>query len=761
MNSVCRFLPVIALFAFHGNSISRAQTFVDIQPPVGRSDMTAPGMYAWNLTKNRVQQLDLGQITLSLRLHGANASMTPGLWKPGYDHPARMISDGVVVVGDRKDTRLDLVLSGLPPGRHSLRSYHNAYAEHVPNQVAVSIHGEICDQTSHSFRERVNDRSATLWCEFDVERDEDVVLTFSVPTEASEDRCHFVLNGLALDACDLEQSARIPTPSHLERHAPELPRLNWDGEENASYSLYFGTDRDEVANANESSSCFNCRLSNSTIAMRELLANAKNIHSLQLTKSTYEELESLNPFVTYYWRVDRSRKAFETDSLASKGDVWSFQVRRRAFPGAEGYGRFAAGGRLGRVIEVTNLNDSGAGSLRDAVESEGPRTVIFRIGGTIQLRSKLVIRNPYLTVAGETAPGGGVCVRGWTFGALGTHDVILRHIRIRVGDESGETMDGTGFASCDHMIMDHCSISWTIDEGVSSRGAKNITFQRCIVSEALHDANHRKYEAGKGHSFAASISGDIGSFHHNLIAHCAGRNWSLAGGFDNSTRFAGRLDIRNNVVFNWVHRTTDGGVKQLNFVNNFYLPGPATRVHHLLKPDTGSLEDPQQYFVEGNEMEGYPEYASDNWNPRSVLVDPGSMDRIQLRIPFCESYVKTHSARDAYNSVLSDVGANLPELDSVDRRILEEVTTRKHHFKGSRTTLPGIIDSQRDVGGWPHLESGTAAIDSDRDGMPDVWELEHALDPKSPHDANQYDEDYITNLERYLFSKAERRSTHP
>ncbi|MBU6175136.1 MAG: hypothetical protein KGQ60_15105, partial [Planctomycetes bacterium] len=423
MNSLCRSLLVVVSFACYWSSFTRAQTFVDIQPPAGRSDMTAPGMHAWNLQTTGEQKLNLGNRTLSLRLHGADASMTAGLWKPGYDHPARMISDGVMIVGDPKETRLDLVLSGLSQGRHSVRSYHNAYSERVTQEVAVSIDGKICDQTSHSFRERIHDRSATLWCEFEVKSDEDVVLTFSASAEASEDRCHFVLNGLAIDACDLEQSTKIPSPNHLERHAPELPRLNWEGEENASCALYFGTDRDEVANANESSSCFNCRLSHPGISTRELLENAKNIRSLQLSQSTSKELKSLNPFVTYYWRVDQSKKGLETDSLASKGDVWSFQVRRRAFPTAEGYGRFAAGGRLGRVIEVTNLNDSGEGSLRAAVEAEGPRTVIFRVGGTIQLRSKLVIRNPYLTVAGETAPGGGVCVRGWTFGALGTHDV--------------------------------------------------------------------------------------------------------------------------------------------------------------------------------------------------------------------------------------------------------------------------------------------------------------------------------------------------
>src|SRR5580765_8356445 len=266
-----------------------------------------------------------------------------------------------------------------------------------------------------------------------------------------------------------------------------------------------------------------------------------------------------------------------------------------AFPGAEGYGRFAKGGRGGKVYEVTTLEDYLSdkdpaksepvihGSLREAVEADGPRTIVFRVGGTIQLKDKLVIHNPYCTVAGQTAPGDGICIRGATFGFYGTHDGIIRYVRVRVGDESGKTYDGMGFASSDNCIIDHCSISWTIDEAVSSRGAKNITFQRNIIAEPLNMSVHSHYVGtGKGHSFAGSISGDIGSFHHNLLANAAGRNWSLAGGLTKGGKFAGYLDLRNNVVWNWDNRTNDGGVRRLNLVGNYYIPGPATHVFHLL-----------------------------------------------------------------------------------------------------------------------------------------------------------------------------------
>jgi hypothetical protein len=213
------------------------------------------------------------------------------------------------------------------------------------------------------------------------------------------------------------------------------------------------------------------------------------------------------------------------------GEVWRVRVWHLAFPEAEGYGRFAIGGRGGKEYEVTSLNDAGPGSLREAVEASGPRTVVFRVGGLIALKSKLVVRNPYLTVAGQTAPGDGICVTNYTFGCLETHDVVIRHVRIRLGGESGATQDGCGARGCEHVIFDHCSICWSIDEGFSSREGRNLTVQRCLISEALRLAGHAKYVGtGKGHSFAGSISGNVGSFHPNLLAHCTGRNWSLAGG---------------------------------------------------------------------------------------------------------------------------------------------------------------------------------------------------------------------------------------
>jgi hypothetical protein len=436
-------------------------------------------------------------------------------------------------------------------------------------------------------------------------------------------------------------------------------------------------------------------------------------------------------------------------SGVTRGEVWSFRQRHLAFPEAEGYGRFAIGGRGGKVFEVTNLSDAGPGSLRDAVEASGPRVVVFRVGGVIQLKSKLHIRNPYLTVAGQTAPGDGICVAGYTFGCLSAHDVILRHVRIRIGDGSGTTQDGCGARSSNHCIFDHCSISWSIDEGFSSREGENLTFQRCIISEALHIANHKKYEPGKGHSFAGSISGNIGSFHHNLLANCTGRNWSLAGGLDRTGKMlAGRLDIRNNVVYNWRDRTTDGGVLELNFVNNYYLPGPATRVFTLLKPDPGDPDRGMRAFMTGNMIVDQPQFDADNW--RAYVGPVAGMEKLKTDSPLFESHVNTHTAQAAFASVLADVGATRPRSDPIDLRILSEVRKREHTFSGSKGKLPGIIDSPQDVGGLPEYRTATPPADSDHDGLPDAWEQAHRLNPQDPRDGPAFRDDGYTHLEFYL-----------
>lgn len=726
---------VWALLTLGCQALASAQTplRVDFNPNDDRRDVLSRHAENWRVVPAESISKTLGTVSVTLRKIGdAGSRLTWGWWKGGLDWGATLASDGVTVENGESGGSIEMTIRGLAPGKHSIVTWHNAWDTAGQSPFDVAVNGVIQSRGNRpSFRVTHDDDAATHFVEVVARSDEDVVLRFAPADSDSPDaRRNIAINGFAIDIPDPTRQARKPEPADDDEHVVEQPVLKWTASKHAAkQQVYFGTNRESVEAATTQSPEFRGERSEYPAAV-------------------------LDPFATYFWRVDSVDRA--DPRVVTKGNVWRFKVRRLAFPGAEGYGRFAAGGRGGRVLEVTNLNDSGPGSLRAAVDAEGPRTVVFRIGGTIKLESKLVVRNPYLTVAGQTAPGDGICIRGYTFGCLGTHDVVLRHLRIRVGDEAKLTMDGTGFASTDHSIMDHCSISWSIDEAVSSRGAANITVQRCLVAEALNIAGHQKYEAGKGHSFAGSISGNVGSFHHNLLAHCAGRNWSLAGGLTRGGQFAGRLDIRNNVVFNWQHRTTDGGAKGVNFVNNFYLPGPATRVFHLVKPDVGSPVDPQQYFISGNVMQGRSQYDDDNWANGGVIVDAGLVDRIKLAEPFCESHVTTTSATDAFQSVLADVGANRPTLDALDRRILKEVRESQTTFQGSRSRLPGIIDSQADVGGWPELRSAAPPTDSDRDGIPDLWETTHGLNPQDPADSSRdVNHDGNTELENYLDSLVE------
>jgi hypothetical protein len=533
---------------------------------------------------------------------------------------------------------------------------------------------------------------------------------------------------IGADLSDPKGRAIKPTPAHLDEHAAENPVLQWTGAKSATgHDVYFGTTREAVEKATTDSPEFKGAQKDATFATKDL-----------------------NSFDTYFWRVDE-----KSGDKTTRGDVWSFRIGHLAFPGAEGYGRLARGGRGGRVIEVTNLSDSGPGSLREAVEAEGPRTVVFRVGGTINLKDRLVIKNPYITVAGQTAPGDGIAVRGATFGCSGVHDVIIRYVRIRIGDEGGKTFDGSGMGGgTDHAIMDHCSIAWSIDEGFSSRMGRNITLQRTIIAEPMNQSVHNHYVGtGKGHGFAGSISGEIGSFHHNLLANCAGRNWSLAGGLTGGGKFAGYLDIRNNVVYNWHHRTNDGGVRKLNLVGNYYIPGPASKVFHLLKAimEMKLPDDVQQYYVADNRMEGRPQYDADNWKNGGVIGEYQQFPDMVLTKPFCPSYITEQSAKDAYESVMADVGANYPKLDAIDARTIKDVLRRGFSYKGSKTGLPGIPDSVKDVGGYKDLKAGEAPADRDHDGMPDAYEQANHLNPDDATDGNKDAVgDGYTNLERYL-----------
>ncbi len=413
------------------------------------------------------------------------------------------------------------------------------------------------------------------------------------------------------------------------------------------------------------------------------------------------------------------------------------EARQPAFPGAEGYGRFALGGRGGKILFVTNLNDKGPGSLRAAIEAQVPRIVVFRISGTIELQSALRIVHPRITIAGQTAPGDGICLRKYPL-IISADDAVVRFIRARLGDEAGRKVDGIDVSDAQNVIVDHCSVSWTLDEAVNTyHGTKNITVQWCLISESLHNSRLRQ-----GHGFAASLGGVNTSYHHNLLANNAGRNPSIAGEKSNPTI---NLDFRNNAVFNWEYRTLDGRPRSINVVNNYYKAGPAS-MKDLKIVKIQSLEDGSfgRWHIRGNVFENRSQAQMRN---DLVRIDASnvSLESVMIDEPVDFAPVSTETAEKAFENVLLSAGAIRPKRDSHDERIVREV-------RSGRTTFGnGIIASQTDVGGWPELLSAQPEQDIDADGMPDEWERRFSPNrDMSLQSALDLDGDGYTNVEEYL-----------
>lgn len=668
----------------------------------------------------------------------------------------KLVSDGVTVAPAVANAggQLQMTLTGLSPGTHTLLTYHNAGDSAVlPNglgtmaPIKVYLNGTLATTLTPSIRS-TDIATPIAYLEFTVASTASVTtVLFAADTTATANTKNVVLNGFEIDTPNSTRIANTPSPADADEHVDAdagSATLSWSpalAGSVASHDVYFGTNLSAVKTATRASAAY---LGNQTTLTR----------SVPVTDS----------FATYYWRID------EIDALgnATAGTVWYFRPRHLAFPGAEGYGRFARGGRGGRVVHVTSLADyaSGAtpvpGTLRHAIEVEtGPRVVVFDIGGLITLERRLTLAAPYVTIAGQTAPGKGICLRSWALGMSGARDAVVRFIRNRPGNISGQTIDGGGLAGSDHSIMDHCSISWSLDEAFSSRSAKNITLQNTLISEALNIAGHQNYPAGTAHGYAATVGGDIASLHHNLLAHCEGRNWSLGGGLDPSGFFAGRLDIRNNVVYNWGGRTTDGGAHQVNFVNNYYKPGAAKRKNTVLNPTYDNFPGTQQYYMAGNVMPGFFTESNQAAGRTVAGSNGGSVPTtypVWVDTPFFPHYVTTQTATGAYKRVLSDVGANRP-LDDHDARVIRETLTGTYTYTGTGPYggYPGLPNSQDDVGGWEDYPtvSRPAGFDTDADGLPDWWETLHGTNPASP--ANDFtdtnadpDGDGYTRLDDYL-----------
>lgn len=447
----------------------------------------------------------------------------------------------------------------------------------------------------------------------------------------------------------------------------------------------------------------------------------------------------------------------------------SFTQHQLAFPEAEGYGKFTIGGRGGKVYEVTNLNDSGQGSLRAAVEASEPRTVVFRVSGTIILNSDLRISHPYITIAGQTAPGDGICIRRYPI-VIDASQVIIRYLRVRVGDESGKDTDAVSGRYNKHIIIDHVSASWSIDETVSIYHCDSITVQWCLVAESMYNSNHVKGSHGFGGIWGSNYS----TYHHNLLAHHSSRNPRFASG-------CGNTDFRNNVIYNWGYQGTYGGETQqvgnpkfnfsnINLVANYYKPGPATIPgevsHRIASPwSRNKAADYGKWHVADNFMYGSTTVTADNWNggvqPKGGNSFIAGLKRDQ---PWPSMVIKQQTAEEAYTAVLMHAGASLPKRDVLDARIVDEVRNgyatyegaayKKDHPVVDASQKSGMIDSQADVGGWPELKNLKAPIDTDHDGMPDDWEKKNDLDPDNAADRNRFAADGYTQLEKYLNSIA-------
>ncbi len=696
------------------------------------AEVNDPNYHSWPITNENLIEKTFGNLTVSIQGDFKSNWHKLGVSAPYYN---KLGSDGLV-----SQDALTLTISGLSKGNHSLLTYHNILdkiVDGVSPEIKIYINDMYKMSIKPTKRALTKETIETAYLDFEVGANEDVVVRFEINENRKDSPIstahQIVINGFEIDTPNIKKQATSPYPKLGDEHV-EIEKevtLEWQSAKDVkAHQVYFGEDREAVLNAD--------------ISAQEFLEN---------TTKNQVTVKGLYSAKRYYWRVDELGASGEV----TKGRLWWFKPAHLAFPGAAGYGRFAIGGRGGKVVEVTNLNDDGPGSFRHAVTQDiGPRTIVFHVSGTIELKSRLVINQPYITIAGQTAPGSGITITRAPVGLTG-NDGILRFLTIRIG--SGTTYDGMGLTGANHSIIDHCSISWTIDESFSSRGARNISLQRTLISEALNVAGHNKYKAGNRHGYAATIGGDIGSFHHNLLAHNYGRNWSMGGGLDGEGFYAGRLDIRNNVVYNWGHRTTDGGAYEVNFVNNYYKPGPSSDIFVALTADhEGVGKGSQRYFFSGNVMPGYFDVDTQEKGRRSRIRNNEIVDyNTFVDRPFFEAYVETQTAKAAYKNVLSDVGSNQPITSEIDERIIEETLQGTYSFKGSQTSLPGMIDTETDAGGFPliPIKRRDENWDTDHDGLPNWWELAHELNPNSgAHDFSDSnldeDKDGYTQLEHYL-----------
>ena len=462
--------------------------------------------------------------------------------------------------------------------------------------------------------------------------------------------------------------------------------------------------------------------------------------------------------------------------------------KQLAFPGAEGFGRYTTGGRGGQVLHVTTLEDTGEeGSFRWACEQKGPRIIVFDVAGTIYLKSELRLRNGDVTIAGQSAPGQGICIADYPF-QIGANNVIIRYMRFRCGNRHVDKHEGDGLGGMDlhDVIIDHCSVSWSVDECLSVYGSKNLTVQWCIAAQSMVNAGHSK----GAHGYGGNWGGSGASYHHNLMIHHTSRTPRL--GPRPSTQTDERMDMRNNVIYNWGGNGCYGGEgMNVNIVNNYYKPGPATekRSASIQRRIAGigirtseytghNTPEPNEwdkmwhvwgkFYVDGNVNTKYDDVTRDNWTYGiynqidNSKVDntftPATRDTMRINEPIDFVAVTTHSAEDAFTQVLKFAGC-MKSRDALDIILVNDAETGTATYTGDGLD-EGFINSQDDAGGWPFLEPGNPTVDSDGDGMSDTWEDANGCDPTDPSDASKTGADGYTNIENYLNSLVRNITNH-
>ena len=655
---------------------------------------------------------------------------------------ATNIVDGNLSAITEGSTSLILTITGMTAGQHTLKAYHNnSDKNQTQPDIEVRVYGQVA-ATGVKFTSAAqsNAEAGTSFITFNVTEGQPVVITYStVPEEGKTyTNTRVMINGLEFDVAAIV--ATDPQPENHDFHAGTddgTVSFSWIAPEGVvSHKMVLGTDSLEVVNA--------------------------TTYEYEGTEATYVK-GGLSSMQKYWWRVDE----VDAEGTVHQGKVWTFQPRKLAFPGAEGYGRYAIGGRGGVVYHVTSLSgglEPGT-LLYGLVEMEGPRYIVFDVSGLIELDFKSRFTKPYAYIAGQTAPGKGICIKASNIN-IGS-DVICRHMRFKrglgvYGENTGNAM---GMSGADHAIVDHCTAAWGTDETVSGRGALNVSFQYSVISEALGIAGHKNYEDGKNHGFAATIDGRIGSWHHNLLVNCNGRNWSMGGGMDGQNRPIGGLDLFNNVCYNWNGRTTDGNCHEVNFVNNYYKMGPDTKQTKLitlqfeLKTDLADNRTNTAH-VAGNIRENKThtltnDKLNDTYNANGYV--PTDYQYF-INEPLFPSYATIHTAKDAMKIVTSYSGATMPQRDEHHQRNVRETLQGTYTYVGSKSKIKGEIDTEEDITehaagkGWEEYpeEHRAADFDTDQDGMPDWWEQTTGSNASVANQNDDPDGDGWTLLEDYL-----------